>query len=62
MEVLQRQLDKMVKPKHGSAWSSGWKKLSKLTKMSNLESQDIGLKCQVQIKPGRLLRGVTRTW
>lgn len=42
METLQRQFDKMAKQKQTSAWSSGWKKLSKLTKMSNLEHQDIG--------------------
>ena len=42
METLQRQFDKMSKQKQASAWASGWKKLSKLTKMSNLESSDIG--------------------
>ncbi|XP_041011606.1 root phototropism protein 3-like [Juglans microcarpa x Juglans regia] len=42
MENLQRQFDKMVKQKQTSAWSSGWKKLSKFTKMTTLESQDIG--------------------
>ncbi|XP_052204605.1 root phototropism protein 3 [Diospyros lotus] len=43
MENLQRQFEKMAKPKQGSAWSSGWKKLSKLTKMTTLEStNDIG--------------------
>lgn len=34
METLQRQFDKLVKPKHTSAWTSGWKKLSKMTKMT----------------------------
>lgn len=38
MENLQKQYDKMVKPKQSSAWSSGWKKLSRLTKMSNAEN------------------------
>ncbi|WOH14051.1 hypothetical protein DCAR_0933567 [Daucus carota subsp. sativus] len=42
MDNLQRQFDKLVKPKQGSAWSSGWKKLSKMTKMSNLENNDLG--------------------
>ncbi|KAK6916160.1 NPH3 domain [Dillenia turbinata] len=40
METLQRQFDKQSKQKQTSAWSSGWKKLSKLTKMNNLDSQD----------------------
>lgn len=39
METLQRQFDKMMtKPKQqqsSSGWSSGWKKLSRLAKMSN---------------------------
>ncbi|OWM87731.1 hypothetical protein CDL15_Pgr016427 [Punica granatum] len=42
MEVLQRQFDKMAKPKNSSAWTSGWKKLSRLTKMSGLENQEMG--------------------
>ncbi|KAI4299133.1 hypothetical protein L6164_032622 [Bauhinia variegata] len=42
MEVLQKQFDKMLKQKQSSAWSSGWKKLSKLTKMTNVENHDIG--------------------
>lgn len=42
METLQRQFDKVSKHKQTSAWSSGWKKLSKLTKMSNMENHDIG--------------------
>lgn len=42
MENLQRQFDKMLKQKQTSAWSSGWKKLSKLTKMTTLENQEIG--------------------
>ncbi|KAF8411391.1 hypothetical protein HHK36_003940 [Tetracentron sinense] len=42
MEVLQRKFDKMSKQKQTSAWSSGWKKLSKLTKMTALETQEIG--------------------
>ncbi|KAJ4964215.1 hypothetical protein NE237_024154 [Protea cynaroides] len=42
MENLQRQFDKMSKQKQSSGWSSGWKKLSKLTKMTGSETQDIG--------------------
>ncbi|KAL1812120.1 hypothetical protein ACET3Z_022185 [Daucus carota] len=42
METLQRQFDKLVKPKHTSAWTSGWKKLSKMTKMTNLENHESG--------------------
>ncbi|XP_076918969.1 root phototropism protein 3-like [Bidens hawaiensis] len=38
MENLQRQFDKVNKPKHHSAWSSGWKKLSKITKLSTAEN------------------------
>ncbi|KAD5318002.1 hypothetical protein E3N88_17948 [Mikania micrantha] len=42
MENLQRQFDKVTKPKQQSAWSSGWKKLSKITKMSTMENNDVG--------------------
>lgn len=39
MENLQKQFDKMMlKQKQTSTWSSGWKKLSKLTKMGNVEN------------------------
>nr|KYP61173.1 Root phototropism protein 3 [Cajanus cajan] len=41
MENLQKQFDKLLKQKHTSAWTSGWKKLSKLTKMTNVENHDI---------------------
>ena len=41
MENLQRQFDKMSKQKQTSAWTGGWKKLSKLTKMTTLENHDI---------------------
>ncbi|PIN17685.1 hypothetical protein CDL12_09648 [Handroanthus impetiginosus] len=40
METLQRQFEKLAKPKPTSAWSSGWKKLSKLTKIT--ENNDVG--------------------
>ncbi|KAE8670046.1 Coleoptile phototropism protein 1 [Hibiscus syriacus] len=42
MENLQRQFDNMSKPKQTSAWTIGWKKLSKLTKMTPAENHDIG--------------------
>ncbi|KAJ8619065.1 hypothetical protein MRB53_015251 [Persea americana] len=42
MDNLQRQFEKMSKPKQLSAWTSGWKKLSKFTKTSGVESQEIG--------------------
>lgn len=42
MENLQRQFDKMSKQKQTSAWSSGWKKLSKLTKMNMENHENIG--------------------
>ncbi|XP_023635098.1 root phototropism protein 3 isoform X1 [Capsella rubella] len=45
MEVMQRQFEKTTgKVKNtpsSSAWTSGWKKLSKLTKMSGHESHDL---------------------
>ncbi|KAL5855010.1 hypothetical protein ACOSQ4_004812 [Xanthoceras sorbifolium] len=42
MENLQRQFDKISKQKQTSAWTSGWKKLSKLTKMTAIDNHDIG--------------------
>ncbi|MFQ6662743.1 hypothetical protein Gotur_030495 [Gossypium turneri] len=42
MENLQRQFEKMSKQKQTSAWTSGWKKLSKLTKMTAVENHDMG--------------------
>ncbi|KAJ9159173.1 hypothetical protein P3X46_024696 [Hevea brasiliensis] len=41
MENLQRQFDKMINKKT-SAWTSGWKKLSKFTKTTTIENHDIG--------------------
>lgn len=35
METLQREFNKVAKPKQMSAWTSGWKKLSKLTKTAD---------------------------
>ncbi|KAL2477446.1 Root phototropism protein 3 [Forsythia ovata] len=40
METLQRQFDKMAKPKQTSAWTVGWKKLSKIGKTT--ENNDMG--------------------
>ncbi|KAI3715860.1 hypothetical protein L6452_22848 [Arctium lappa] len=42
MEGLQRQCDKVTKLKQQSAWSSGWKKLSKITKITTIEDTAIG--------------------
>ncbi|KAE8668262.1 Root phototropism protein 3 [Hibiscus syriacus] len=56
MENLQRQFDKMSKQKQTSAWTTGWKKLSKLTKMIPVENQDIGPQMsteQTRKAPGR---------
>lgn len=58
METLQRQFDKMTKPKQASAWTSGWKKLSKLTKMTNLETHEIG----PQIPNTEQTRKTPRRW
>ncbi|GAB4853233.1 26S proteasome regulatory subunit 6B [Ancistrocladus abbreviatus] len=44
MEILRSQFEKITKQKHSSPWASGWKKLSKLTKMSGFDSQDVGAK------------------
>ncbi|XP_009608443.1 root phototropism protein 3 [Nicotiana tomentosiformis] len=40
MDNLQRQFDKIAKPKQASAWTAGWKKLGKLTKTTNIETHD----------------------
>uniref|UniRef100_A0A5B7B362 Putative root phototropism protein 3 n=1 Tax=Davidia involucrata TaxID=16924 RepID=A0A5B7B362_DAVIN len=58
MENLQRQFDKMAKPKQTSAWTSGWKKLSKLTKMTTLETHDNGS----QIPNAEQTRKTPRRW
>lgn len=41
LENVQRQFEKTLKQKQTSSWSSGWKKLSKLTKMNALENQEL---------------------
>lgn len=48
MENLQRQFEKVTKVKPTSAWSSGWKKLSKITKIATMENNDIGSQNQEQ--------------
>ncbi|KAJ8764744.1 hypothetical protein K2173_009136 [Erythroxylum novogranatense] len=60
METLQRQFDKLTNKKQTSAWASGWKKLSKFTKMTNLESHDIGP--QLPATTGEQTRKATRRW
>lgn len=42
MEGLQMQNDKALKMKQQSAWSSGWKKLSKMTKITTFENMGMG--------------------
>lgn len=61
MEAMQRQFEKMGKHSGGkqSAWTSGWKKLSKLTKMVNSEDQEIGAP---QIPQGEMSRKTPRRW
>ncbi|KAK7246715.1 hypothetical protein RIF29_41585 [Crotalaria pallida] len=61
MESLQKQFDKMMlKQKQTSAWSSGWKKLSKLTKMTNVENHhDISTKVPITEEQNRK---TTRRW
>ncbi|XP_057978372.1 root phototropism protein 3 [Malania oleifera] len=53
MENLQRQFDKVSKQKQTSAWTSGWKKLSKFTKMTPLETHDIGSQPTVATEQAR---------
>ncbi|KAI8532347.1 hypothetical protein RHMOL_Rhmol11G0207600 [Rhododendron molle] len=57
-DTLQRQFDKMAKPKHASAWTSGWKKLGKLTKMTGLETNEMGS----QMPNADQTRKATRRW
>jgi len=56
MENLQKNFDKLLKQKHTSAWTSGWKKLSKLTKMTNAENHDM---VPISEEPNRK---TTRRW
>ncbi|KAL8554950.1 hypothetical protein ACS0TY_002944 [Phlomoides rotata] len=57
METLQRQMDKVPKAKHtASAWTTGWKKLSKLTKTT--ENNDVG----PQISNADVLKKTPRRW
>lgn len=58
METLQRQFDKITKPKQASAWTSGWKKLSKLTKMTHMEAHEIS----PQITNTEQTRKTPRRW
>lgn len=59
MENLQKQFDKMLKQKQSSAWSSGWKKLSKLTKMTNVQNHDISPQIPASVEVNRK---TTRRW
>ncbi|KAJ6289940.1 hypothetical protein OIU78_025795 [Salix suchowensis] len=60
MDILQRQFDKLTNKKQTSAWTAGWKKLSKFTKMTTLENHDIDP--QVATAPGEDTRKTTRRW
>ncbi|XP_061355530.1 root phototropism protein 3-like [Gastrolobium bilobum] len=59
MENLQRQFDKMLKQKHTSAWSSGWKKLSKFAKMTNVENHEMATHIPISEEQNRK---TTRRW
>ncbi|KAL2342069.1 hypothetical protein Fmac_010009 [Flemingia macrophylla] len=60
MASLQKQFDKMLKQKHTSAWSSGWKKLSKLGRTANVvENQDNSPKIT---DSAELNKKTTRRW
>ena len=59
MESLQKQFDKMVKQKHTSAWSSGWKKLTKLGKTTNVENHDVSHQVPTSEEQNRK---TTRRW
>lgn len=48
MESLQRQNEKVTKMKQKSAWSSGWKKLSKMTKITTIENTGMGSQSNTQ--------------
>ncbi|WVZ25027.1 hypothetical protein V8G54_003571 [Vigna mungo] len=60
MENLQKQFDKLLKQKHTSAWTTGWKKLSKLTKMTNVENHDISPQLPTSEEQNR--KTTTRKW
>ncbi|KAJ6370310.1 hypothetical protein OIU76_028561 [Salix suchowensis] len=60
MDILQRQFDKLTNKKQTSAWTAGWKKLSKFTKMTTLENHDIDP--QVATASGEDTRKTTRRW
>lgn len=62
MEVLQRQFDKMSKPKNSSGWTSGWKKLSRLTKTSALENQEIRSQIPGTAAAAEQTRKTPRRW
>ncbi|XP_027356851.1 root phototropism protein 3-like [Abrus precatorius] len=59
MASLQKQFDKMLKQKQTSAWISGWKKLGKLTKTTNVENHDNSPKIPASEEQNRK---TTRRW
>ncbi|KAL1364912.1 hypothetical protein HN51_013055 [Arachis hypogaea] len=61
MENLQKQFDKLVlKQKHTSPWTSGWKKLSKLTKITDNHHHHIAPQIPTPEEPHT--RKTTRRW
>ncbi|XP_020973075.1 root phototropism protein 3 [Arachis ipaensis] len=61
MENLQKQFDKlMLKQKHTSPWTSGWKKLSKLTKITDNHHHHIAPQIPTPEEPHT--RKTTRRW
>ncbi|KDP40950.1 hypothetical protein JCGZ_24949 [Jatropha curcas] len=60
MENLQRQFDKLTNKKQASAWTSGWKKLSKFTKMTTIENHDVGP--QIPAVTAEQTRKTPRRW
>ncbi|XP_047938164.1 root phototropism protein 3-like [Salvia hispanica] len=56
MDTLQRDFNKLAKPKQTSAWTSGWKRLSKLTKMT--DANDNG----TQLPTAEHTRKTPRRW
>ncbi|KAG6436316.1 hypothetical protein SASPL_101211 [Salvia splendens] len=56
METLQRDFNKLANPKQTSAWTSGWKRLSKITKMT--DANDNG----TQLPTAEHTRKTPRRW
>ncbi|XP_065867760.1 root phototropism protein 3-like [Euphorbia lathyris] len=59
MENLQRQFDKLTNKKHNSTWSSGWKKLSKFIKITDMENHENGSSEQARKTPTMWLNSIS---